>query len=1114
MTGMKCRAALIWAAAWLAFSAGRAQAQTYSLFLPTDVPTVASVTNDSASVELGVKFTSDVAGDITGIRFYKGANNTGTHVGSLWTRTGTQLATATFTAETATGWQQVDFATPVRITPGTTYVASYHAPVGAYGFTDAGLTTGLDNPPLHAPSGPSSGGNGLFQYGASSVFPTSSYRNSNYWVDVVFRPAEPVTLWPSTATPSVASVTNDAQAVEVGVKFQADVSGNVLGVRFYKGTANTGTHVGNLWSSSGTLLATATFSAETATGWQEVRFSAPVAIAANTQYVASYFAPVGAYAFNDGALATGLDTPPLHALPGNANGGNGVYAYGASTRFPTQSFNNSNYWVDVVFQATGAPPPTQPPVPGLSLWSASATPAVATAPETQAIELGMKFTSDLDGKVKGIRFFKGGGNTGAHVGNLWSSTGTLLASATFTSETASGWQLVEFATPVDIAAGTTYVASYFAPMGGYSYDSDGLAAGMNTPPLHALPGATTAGGNGVYAYASTSTFPSQSYRSTNYWVDVLFQSNGPPPRPGVTGSGPVLVATAPGNPFTDYLKEILKAEGITTFAATDTGNLGSTVSLNDYKVVILGEQALSAAQVALLTPWVNAGGTLIAMRPGANLDSLMGLNATTGTLANGYLRADTSQAPGQGITVETVQYHGVADLHTVVSGTRVVAPLYSDAITPSTAAAISLRSVGAGTAIAFAYDLAKSVVYTRQGNPAWQGQNRDGSSIGPRARSDDMFYGNALYDPQPDWVNLSKVQIPQADEQQRLLVNMLHLTSPIPLPRLWYFPRAKKAVVVMTGDGHPGNATVARLNQYLAASPTGCSVADWECVRSTVYNYIGGIDATTAAAYVAQGFEYAIHLDTGCTDFTATNLDPATYTPQLASFAATYPTLPAPVTNRTHCIVWSDWSTQPKVALRHGIRLDTNYYFWPPEWVQDRPGLFTGSGIPMRFADEDGTPIDVYQATTQMTDESGQSFPLHIDTLLANAVGPLGYYGAFTANMHVDAQPSSGSDAIIASAQREGVPVISAKQLLEWLDAREGTHVNALAFTGTALSFTVTTPARNLSLMVPVHSFNGRALVSVSVNGSAVSAPQQTIKGVAYAFVNAAQAGTYVATYQ
>src|SRR4029434_6577174 len=93
-------------------------------------------------------------------------------------------------------------------------------------------------------------------------------------------------------------------------------------------------------------------------------------------------------------------------------------------------------------------------------------------------------------------------------------------------------------------------------------------------------------------------------------------------------------------------------------------------------------------------------------------------------------------------------------------------------------------------------------------------------------------------------------------------------------------------------------------------------------------------------------------------------------------------------------------------------------------WVQDRPGMFTGSGIPMRFADLDGSLIDVYQAVTQLTDESNISIPGHIAALLDRALGPEGYYGAFTANMHSDSSVTIGANAIVAAAQARGVPVI------------------------------------------------------------------------------------------
>ena len=70
--------------------------------------------------------------------------------------------------------------------------------------------------------------------------------------------------------------------------------------------------------------------------------------------------------------------------------------------------------------------------------------------------------------------------------------------------------------------------------------------------------------------------------------------------------------------------------------------------------------------------------------------------------------------------------------------------------------------------------------------------------------------------------------------------------------------------------------------------------------------------------------------------------------------------------------------------------------------------MFTGSGMPMRFADLDGSMIDVYQAATQMTDESEQTYPFTIDSLLDKALGPEGYYGVFTANMHTDSASQRG----------------------------------------------------------------------------------------------------------
>src|SRR5688500_13121420 len=111
-----------------------AVATPYNIF-PSTTTVSANLGNDGQPIEVGVKFRVTQAGYITGLRFYKMAGNTGTHIGHLWSSTGTKLAEATFTGETASGWQQVTFTTPVAVTTGVTYVASYFSSAGNYSVT-------------------------------------------------------------------------------------------------------------------------------------------------------------------------------------------------------------------------------------------------------------------------------------------------------------------------------------------------------------------------------------------------------------------------------------------------------------------------------------------------------------------------------------------------------------------------------------------------------------------------------------------------------------------------------------------------------------------------------------------------------------------------------------------------------------------------------------------------------------------------------------------------------------------------------------------------------------------------------------------------------------------
>ncbi|TMV47084.1 DUF4082 domain-containing protein, partial [Thioclava sp. BHET1] len=154
-------------------------------------PTTASE-NDANAVELGMKFTASVNGTISAIRFYKGANDTGSHTGSLWSSTGTLLGNVTFTGETSTGWQVASFASPIAISAGTTYVASYHTNTGYYAADGNYFAAAVSSGALTAPASGTSSGNGVYAYGSGGAFPSQSYNATNYWVDVVFNPGEAV----------------------------------------------------------------------------------------------------------------------------------------------------------------------------------------------------------------------------------------------------------------------------------------------------------------------------------------------------------------------------------------------------------------------------------------------------------------------------------------------------------------------------------------------------------------------------------------------------------------------------------------------------------------------------------------------------------------------------------------------------------------------------------------------------------------------------------------------------------------------------------------------------------------------------------------------------------
>lgn len=1125
-------------------------ANALTVWSESDVPAVAS-DPDTAGVELGMKFRSSVATNVTGVRFYKGSGNTGTHTGSLWTSSGVKLATVTFSNETASGWQQANFANPIGITANTTYVISYYAPNGHYSVTEGHFAnSSYTNGTLTALQNGVDGGNGVYKYGSTSAFPNQTYASSNYWVDVIANnstdtvpptvaittppngatlsgsvtleatasdnvavssvqfkldgvnigasdttapysvvwnsaltqngthvltalatdtggnittsssvtvstnnaPLPTSSLWSNSQTPAVTSE-NDSGAVELGMKFRSSQATSVVGLKFYKGAGNTGTHIGNLWSSTGANLGTVTFSNETASGWQEATFASPIPIAANTTYVISYFAPAGHYAVNEGYFSNSATVNgSLTGLQSTSAGGNGVYRYANSSVFPNSTYAASNYWVDVLVANTSDT--TAPTVTNVAPL-ASAT-DVATDTLVQAI-----LSESLNAQT-------------VNVSSVTLKNSLTQANVAATVAYDSGLNKVTLTPSSPLENATQYTATLTTAI-------------------------TDASGN---ALASNYSWNFTTQIGTLTPVDPLSQGH----------DGPILIVTDSTNPFSGYYAEILRAEGLNSFKTVVAQDISAPL-LSQYDVVLLGEVALSQQQADTLSAWVNGGGNLIAMRPDKKLASLLGLTDQSATMADSYLQVNTTQSPGTGIVGETIQYHGSADLYTAQIGTETVATLYSTAADATPNPAVTVRSIGTngGAAASFTYDLAKSVVYSHQGNPAWSGDERDGSSP---IRPNDLFYGAKAGDPQPDYVNLSKVSIPQADEQQRLLANMIAdlNTDKKPLPKFGYFPYNKKAVVVLVADDHAtATGTISALDYQLAQSNSGCVVEDWECIRSTslIYTQTPVTDAQ-ALSYYNQGFDFGVHASTGCNNWTTQSLT-TTYSLELSDFQSKFSSLPAQHVNRIHCIAWSSYAEGAKVGAQVGLRQDLNYYYWPGSWVQNRPGFMTGSGMNMRYADLDGSMIDVYQLPSHLVNESGQTFPQNIDIMLSRATGPEGYYGAL--GTHYDYSDQFDRQ-LVQSAKAYGVPLVSGQQMLDWTDARNNSYYTNTSWSGANFSFTanVDTKARGMMRGLLPYSTSNGILLGLSKNGQNVTFSVETIKGVSYA-VFPVTSGTYTANY-
>ncbi|MBF0677746.1 MAG: DUF4082 domain-containing protein [Devosia sp.] len=594
---------------------------TSSLFQPSDTPTNLS-NSDPAQVNLGVKFVASAGGLINGIKYYKSALDTGTHTGSLWSSSGTLLATATFVNETASGWQTVMFSNPVPIAAGQTYVASYHSN-GRYATTSNYFNTSHTSGLLTAPAG----ANGVFSYGPANAMPTNSFGATNYWVDVIMTSTETSANRAPVATNDTGFTTSQNTALTLSATTllanDNDPDSDPLSITGVSNPVN-GTAVYNAQTNSVVFTPTAGYSGAASFSYaiSDGRGGTASATVGLTVAAGANRPPV---ATNDTGLSvrrneatqisaatllandTDPDGDPL-TITGVSGATNGTVAFNAATNVitftPTTGYTGAASFTYAVADGRGGTASANvgltvaAGVTGTNLFAANATPATTTVNENLPVELGMRFSVANAGVINGIRFYKGPQNTGTHTGSLWTSTGTRLGTVTFTNETASGWQSASFASPIAVTAGTSYVVSYHTTSGYYSASGGAFTAPISNGGITAPQSTSgTGNGNGLFAYGAGGVMPTNAWNATNYFVDVYYEpsANSAPVATADTG-----IAVQPNTPL-----QIQAA----TLLANDTDANGDTLVITGVSGATNGTVAYNAqTQVVTFTPTTGYSG--------------------------------------------------------------------------------------------------------------------------------------------------------------------------------------------------------------------------------------------------------------------------------------------------------------------------------------------------------------------------------------------------------------------------------------------------------------------------------------------------------------------------
>ena len=566
-------------------------------------------------------------------------------------------------------------------------------------------------------------------------------------------------------------------------------------------------------------------------------------------------------------------------------------------------------------------------------------------------------------------------------------------------------------------------------------------------------------------------------------------------------STPILVVWDSGTPhrFSGYITEILDIEGYNWRVVHDLAIDPLTADvLEGHQIVILTHIDPPDDVQDLLLEYVRGGGNLIALRPPREMAGKLGLNSSSAerSMVDRYVSFSSICALNAGVDHGPIQFHGRGEHYTWGGGEPNAVVAYfaakPDYVTPNPA--IVIGGLGEGHWCVFAYDLAESTVLFHQGR-------REQASDGARADADGarQFIPNDLF---VGFLDPDLRHLPQADLHQDALVRVMEWISSItrPLPRVWHFPDGAPAVAFLNGDSDNMDARdfwniIATADRYGIPFTTYLKPEHHEIVEPEVERSL-----------VARGHDFGEH--------PFVSLMPTKeemrngLREEMGAFRARYGH--DPVTNRGHSVVWVGWTDQAKYLRENGVRLDTSF----AGGRYHRTAYVNGSGLPVKFMDENGELLDIYEQNTMSSDDgmtTDKCFEraLSIDECIAVSKKQIDasidrFHTVYHPYFHPHAaQPAPRSiqrwiEAAIQHCQERGFPFVNGTGWVDFNDGRRSLQLTSYSFDEASMSIEMTVTAGasvdGATLALP-YVYRGLAMGSATVDGEPVAIEGTMMEG-------------------